>query len=94
MAKEAKMNLSKMLMAIVIVLLPCAASAQPSDAAYCQALAAKYKMFFVTDGGHYRDNGPIDGNIAADQCRAGNTAGIPVLERKLRDAKIELPARG
>jgi len=68
--------------------------AHADDAAYCQALAAKYQMYFVKDSGRYRDAGPVEGNIAADQCRAGNVAGIPVLERKLRDAKIDLPARG
>ena len=68
--------------------------AHADDTAYCQALAARYQMYFVTDSGHYRDAGPIDGNIAADQCRAGNLAGIPVLERMLRSKKIDLPARG
>ena len=30
-----------------------------------------------------------------EQCKAGNTAsGIPVLEQKLRDARIDLPSRG
>ena len=68
--------------------------AQADDTAYCQALAARYQMYFVTQSGHYRDAGPIDGNIAADQCRAGNPAGIPVLEHLLRSKKIDLPARG
>ncbi len=68
--------------------------AQADDAAYCRALAARYQMYFVTDSGHYRDAGPIDGNIAAEQCRAGNLAGIPVLERLLLTKKIDLPARG
>ena len=60
------------------------------DAAYCRALAAKYRQFYVVDGGHYRDAGPIDGNIAAEQCLAGNTAIGP--GRNCRDAK--LPAAG
>ncbi len=39
--------------------------------------------------------GTIDGTVAIEQCKAGNTAaGIPVLERKLREAKVDLPARG
>jgi hypothetical protein len=30
-----------------------------------------------------------------DQCKTGNTAaGIPVLEQKLRNAKVDLPPRG
>ena len=68
--------------------------AHADDAAYCQALAATYQKYFVKDSGHYRDAGPVEGNVAVDQCRAGNLAGIPVLERRLRAAKIELPARG
>jgi hypothetical protein len=32
---------------------------------------------------------------AIDQCERGNTAeGIPVLEKKLRDARFTLPKRG
>lgn len=84
----------KWLIASLAVSMPLSAFAQSSDVAYCQALAAKYRQFYVTDGGHYRDNGPIDGNVAADQCNAGNTAGIPVLEQKLRDAKVPVPVRG
>ena len=64
------------------------------DAAYCRALAAKYQATIVKSSGHSPNPGTADGSVAADQCLHGNTAGIPVLERKLRDAKIELPARG
>jgi hypothetical protein len=36
-----------------------------------------------------------DVRIAIDQCNKGNTAaGIPVLEQKLRNAKVDLPPRG
>jgi hypothetical protein len=39
--------------------------------------------------------GPADGNIAISQCRSGNTAaGIPVLEKLLRNAGFDLPKRG
>jgi len=41
------------------------------------------------------NTGSLDGNVAVEQCRAGNTAaGIPVLEQKLRSNGISLPARG
>jgi len=41
------------------------------------------------------NTGSLDGNVAVEQCRAGNTAaGIPVLEKRLRGAGVELPARG
>ena len=36
-----------------------------------------------------------DGRVALEQCKAGNAAAcIPVLEQKLRNAKIDLPPRG
>lgn len=78
------------------LVLPFAGSAYAADdVAYCQALAAKYETHIVRMmSGHYRDPGTADGAVAVSQCSRGNTAGIPVLERKLRDAKIELPPRG
>jgi hypothetical protein len=43
--------------------------------------------------GHSNMPGGLDGQVAMAQCKAGDTAhGIPVLERKLQDAKIELPS--
>jgi hypothetical protein len=37
--------------------------------------------------------GALDGQVAVEQCKAGDTAdGIPTLERKLQDAKINLPS--
>jgi hypothetical protein len=75
--------------------LPMAAYAQGGDFAYCQALSAQYQKYYVKTSGHTISPGPIDGNVAVDQCRTGNTAaGIPVLEKKLRDAKVALPTRG
>ena len=36
-----------------------------------------------------------DVRVAMDQCKSGKaTAGIPVLEQKLRNAKVDLPPRG
>jgi len=63
-----------------------------NDAAYCQALIKKYFTFAPA---HRREMaGTVDVNVAIEQCKAGNTAaGIPVLERKLRDAKLDLPSR-
>ena len=49
----------------------------------------------IKAGSHSPNTGSLDGNVAVEQCRAGNTAaGIPVLEKKLRGAGVELPARG
>ena len=84
----------KWLMPLVAVAFPLTASAQTSEAAYCKALTAKYEAFVVNMKGHSIQPGGVDGSVAVEQCKAGNTAeGIPVLERKLHDAKIDLPKR-
>ncbi len=64
------------------------------DVAYCQALAAKYQAHLVKMTGHSPNPGTADGNVAAYQCSQGDLSGIPVLERKLRNAGYDLPARG
>ncbi len=87
------------------ILMPLAASAQMSDAAYCKALSdaayckalmQKYEVYiFTTSVGRSPGVGTVDGSVAIEQCKAGNTAtGIPVLEKKLRNARIDLPSRG
>jgi hypothetical protein len=74
--------------------LPFGATAQSNDAAYCKALIQSYERYVVKTGSHSPNTGSLDGQVAMEQCRAGNfAAGIPVLERKLRDAGVELPAR-
>ena len=73
-----------------------AAQAQGDDASYCKALGDKY-MTYVSNMQAGRSPMPEspDVRIAIDQCNKGNTAaGIPVLEQKLRNAKIDLPPRG
>jgi hypothetical protein len=77
----------------LVVSLPLSASAQTSDADYCKALVAKYETYVVRINGRSPSPGTVDGSLAAEQCKAGNAAGIPVLERKLRDARVDLPAR-
>ncbi len=75
--------------------LPFAASAQADDQAYCSALIQQYQRYVIKIGSHSPNTGSLDGNVAVEQCRAGNTAaGIPVLEQKLRGAGVTLPARG
>jgi len=62
--------------------------AQTGDAAYCAALSAKYR--------EYVGSGQTDAIAATAmaQCSSGNTAaGIPVLEKTLKDAKVTLPPR-
>ena len=90
---EANMKLVQWTTALAL-LLPFSTVAHADDLSYCKALAAKYRAVYVYDSGHYRNSGPADGAVAADQCLAGNLAGIPVLEQKLRNAKVDLPTRG
>lgn len=83
------------LMAVSAFALPFGASGQSSDAAYCAALIQQYQKFLTRMSGHSPNPGTVDGSVAVEQCRSGNTAaGIPVLERRLRDAGIDLPKRG
>jgi hypothetical protein len=70
------------------LVLPFAAFAQSADAKYCEALSVEYRKLNTGS-----DSGPLAEAMA--QCKAGNTAaGIPVLEKALKDAKVTLPPRG
>ncbi|MGZ5898237.1 MAG: hypothetical protein ACXWK3_00765 [Reyranella sp.] len=64
------------------------ASAYADDASYCEALSTSYRKLI---GAAQEDA------IAADamaKCKAGNTAaGIPVLEKFLKEGKVTLPPR-
>jgi len=84
----------KWLMPLVAVGLPLAASPQVSAATYCRRLTARYEAFIENMSGHSMQPGGLDGQVAIAQCKSGDTAdGIPVLERKLQDAKVGLPRR-
>ena len=70
-----------------VAFIPFATFAQSSDATYCQALAKLYRE--VSTG-----TTSAAAAEAMNQCNQGNTsAGIPVLEKALTDAKVSLPAR-
>ena len=75
-----------------LILLLSTTTAHANDAAYCKALIAKYETY-GNKASRGRDVESVDGNLAIAQCQAGNPAGIPVLEQKLKNAKIDLPAR-
>ena len=71
-------------------------AARADDAGYCKALGEKY-MTYVSNMQSGRSPMPEspDVRVAIDQCNKGNTAaGIPVLEQKLRNARIDLPPKG
>jgi hypothetical protein len=64
------------------------ASAPMNDAAYCRALAQKWRDYTR------RDNPDGDPATAIAKCDAGDyAAGIPMLEKILTDARVPLPPR-
>jgi hypothetical protein len=75
-------------------------SAQPGDVAYCQRLVTQYTTYVGSVGGALggsSDRGSpadLDAKVAIAQCQEGNTGpAIPVLEQKLRDARVAVPPR-
>ena len=76
--------------AIALTVMALATPAEASDASYCRSLAEKYETYLnnMTSG-----RSPQADSVALEQCRKGDASGIPVLEQKLRNAKIDLPPR-
>ena len=73
-----------------------AAQARPDDRQYCDALIQLYRTY-VNEPTQGRMQRPfnVEPEVAISKCKAGDTAtGIPILERSLRDNKINLPSRG
>jgi hypothetical protein len=86
-------------LALLAVLGPVAAFAQPApaDVAYCKRLVDVYERYigrneFSTNREFGRSS--LEGDAASNQCSQGNPAGIPVLERVLRNNGYSLPPRG
>lgn len=83
-----------LLLPVLALALPATAGAQGDDAAYCAQLSALYRRY-LGNTGEGRQFPDVSASVAIDQCQQGNTAaGIPVLEKKLRDARFTLPKRG
>lgn len=72
--------------------LPVSALAQ--DTAYCSALAQKYQTYIGSNDSSRRSQ-QRDANVdtAISQCASNSAAAIPVLEKVLKDAKVDLPPR-
>jgi hypothetical protein len=85
--------LGTLLMANLSIALSFAASGQSNDVKYCQALLTKYDTFILKASGHSPRRGDNATEVAASKCREGDPAGIPGLERALKNAKIDLPPR-
>jgi hypothetical protein len=67
-------------------------------AAYCSKLSQTYAEFVGTVGGYLGgvttggEAADLDARVAIAQCQDGNYAsGIPVLQQKLRDARVTVP---
>jgi hypothetical protein len=71
-----------------------AAHAQSPDAAYCQALTDQYTTYVADQNEHRPAPANVGVTAAIAQCKAGDTAGIPVLEKALTNASVALPSRG
>ena len=84
----------------VVALLPFAASAQSPrvDLEYCSALGAKYARYVgsaETSPRRLIPRADLEGRVALAKCEQGDAAtAIPILERKLTNAKVSLPLRG
>ena len=92
-------NLTLAFTLLLAILLPTTvfAHAPPADVAYCDRLVAVYERYIGRN--EYSSNrnfgrGSLDGDVASAQCRQGDPAGIPVLERVLRNNGFSLPPRG
>jgi hypothetical protein len=71
-------------------------SGQSSDASYCTSLSDTYNRYVRTTGSRgAKSTVPTDVGTAMTHCSTSEASGaIPVLERALKDAKIDLPSRG
>ena len=87
---------TKVMLAVpFVILLPIAALAQsPSDTTYCKALSAKYQRYVGDNDVKHRGMMP-DASVdtAITQCQSDAANSIPVLEKALKDAKVDLPPR-
>jgi hypothetical protein len=69
------------------------APAAAGDMAYCAELSALYRRY-LGNTGEGKTFPDVTAATAMSECERGNTAaGIPPLEKKLRDARFTLPKR-
>ena len=80
------------LIALATMTLAPLAHAQSDDKAYCAQLSELYRKYVQNAVGRRVD---VEALMALDNCQRGNAAAaIPVLEKKLREAKITPPGGG
>ena len=74
--------------------LPLAASAQSTDAKYCSDLSEKYERYLNMSSKRGAQPQSLDAKVAVGKCKADEAAvSIPVLEKALKNAKLDLPPR-
>jgi len=86
--------LTKALLAVILFSLPVGAFAQSSDVAYCKALVAKYELYLNQDSKRGEQPSNLSAKDGVEKCKAGDTSGIPAIEKALKAAKFDLPPRG
>ena len=89
------MNVSMKWLGLTLALsLGFAASARADDAAYCAALSEKYQRYMDMSLGRSAQPQSLDNRVAVQKCAEGDAAAsIPVLEKALKGAKLDLPPR-
>jgi len=74
--------------------LPLCASAQQADAAYCAKLGQAYQKYVGDNEAQHRGQ-QRDATVTAaiTKCGTDSASSIPVIEKALKDAKVDLPPR-
>jgi hypothetical protein len=64
------------------------------DEQYCQRLTELYDRYggYTQDGPNWHGSPDVNAGVAIAMCKEGDVeAGIPILEKKLTDARVSLP---
>ena len=87
--------LTKLPLVALVLALPASSVAQSGGATYCTALATKYQRYVNSNDRHYRQaTPPTDVSVAMSKCQSDWASSIPVLERALQAARVDLPPHG
>jgi len=83
---------SRTLLLLLALALMAPSAVLADDAAYCAELSSLYRRYLGNTGDRVIPDATAA--VAMNQCDKGNyAAGIPPLEKKLRDARFTLPKR-
>lgn len=75
------------------LLVPTLASAQSGETAYCAALVKKYETYLDMGSKRGRQPQSLESRVGVERCMSGDVGGIAAIEKALKDAKLDLPAR-